>query len=786
MRAAGWQVSRVVGNRYLLERRLGGGAMGQVFLARDRLLKKHVALKVLRTDLAENKETVRRFLREVALAHSVTHPHVVRIYDTGVAEGLPYFSMELLAGQPLDELIETEEEDDSDAAARLSIREIREIGLDVLDGMETAHQAGVVHRDLKPANVMLTHRGAIVMDFGVAGIDVSPDPVTVPNSTEEIKSIVRTDAGTVFGSPAYMAPELWEGSPATVQTDLYAFGAMLYQMLTGRLPYNARTPAEFLQKLQTTRPIPVRTLRRETPWTMALLVKRCMALDPDERPPSAAAAAALISPLRSRLRRRAAIAAVATLAIVGAVAVLRSPTTWPKYGLPDEVAVADLGAAIRAWDVGDHASVGRHLDRLALSSPKSASVAFWRATVAHELGDLRGRKAACDGAPWDGSETWIQLASAACGPSYHLAEPLLATIDRSTLALGPEFLPLAVTESLVPRVEVAGATHPVRAEARGVLKRLEKPPTWKPPFTVPTRWQLARVHLELASGRTVEAKELLAALVEESEGAPIVLQTAAWLELHTGNLEKAESFAAQLMPDHPGPSIRLLLESGKLDEAWQRILDLNHVPERHELRTMWCGYAFRFELVEPPPRCLTLPPGLVRMLWRASPSEALDRANMTPLEQTIVRRQRELDLGDCQQDGRPGPVVSHASPPFETYLPQLELSAAMCASDPTQSDFKRARMLAENIVAAAPNDPWAILLQAGVDDAVGATELARAKRRQVAERWREADAGIPLVTRLRSLVGPLEGEASAEPPDEGDDLARPKRSPPKKKKRKRP
>jgi hypothetical protein len=436
--------------------------------------------------------------------------------------------------------------------------------------------------------------------------------------------------------------------------------------------------------------------------------------------------------------------------------------------------------------VGDHASVRRHLDRLALSAPRSAGVAFWNATVAHELGDLRGRKAACEGAPWDGSEAWIQLATGACGPSYRLAEPLLATIDHSTMTLGEEFLPLAVSGSLIPRVEIAGASHPVRGEARAVLRRLETPPSWTPPLIVPTRWQLARVHLELASGRTVEARELLAALVDESEGAPIVLETASWLELHTGSLEKAESFAAQLMPDHPGPSIRLLLESGKLEEAWQRILALSHAPERHRLRTMWCGYAFRFELLEPPPRCLTLPPGLVRMLWRASRSEALDRANMTPLEQTIVRRQRELDVGDCHNEARSGPVVSHASPPFEAYLPQLELSAAMCPRDPAQSDFKRARELAQSIVDAAPNDPWAILLQAGVDDAVGATDLAKGKRRQVAERWVDADPELPLVARLQGLVGPLDGEAAAEPPDESDGLARTDKGPAKKKRRRRP
>ena len=113
------------------------------------------------------------------------------------------------------------------------------------------------------------------------------------------------------------------------------------------------------------------------------------------------------------------------------------------------------------------------------------------------------------------------------------------------------------------------------------------------------------------------------------------------------------------------------------------------------------------------------------------------------------------------------------------------LSAAMCVRDPTQSDFKRARVLAEDIVDEAPNDPWAILLQAGVDDAVGATELARGKRRQVAQRWRDADPELPLVARLRSLVGPLDGDASPEPTDDSDDLVRNAKGPTKKK-RKRP
>src|SRR5690606_29119022 len=147
---------------------------------------------------------------------------------------------------------------------------------------------------------MLTHRGAIVMDFGVAGFD-APTPGQRPNPAEA-RSLVRTEAGTIFGSPAYMAPELWEGSPATVQSDLYSFGVMLYQMLSGRLPIEAPNAKAFLVKLKEEKPTPIRTQRKDTPWNLALLVGRCMDHDPDKRPLSADAAANLVAPLAGRWR----------------------------------------------------------------------------------------------------------------------------------------------------------------------------------------------------------------------------------------------------------------------------------------------------------------------------------------------------------------------------------------------------------------------------------------------------------------------------------------------------
>ena len=207
--------------------------MGDVFLARDRLLKKPIALKVLHENLAQNRTTVRRFLREVALAHSVTHPNVVRIYDTGEAGGLPFLSMEYLQGKTLEELI-GDGDPHGDGDPPMTMREIRELSYEILSGLEAAHSAGVVHRDLKPANVILTHRGAIVMDFGVAGFE-APTPLEPKPNPADARSLIRTEAGTIFGSPAYMAPELWEGAPASVRSDLYSFGVMLYQMLTGQV-----------------------------------------------------------------------------------------------------------------------------------------------------------------------------------------------------------------------------------------------------------------------------------------------------------------------------------------------------------------------------------------------------------------------------------------------------------------------------------------------------------------------------------------------------------------------
>jgi tRNA A-37 threonylcarbamoyl transferase component Bud32 len=757
---APWAPGYVVARRYAIERRLGGGAMGDVYLAQDRLLKKQVALKSLKAELAQNRDTVRRFLREVALAHSVTHPNVVRIYDTGEEEGLPFFTMEYLQGQVLGDLLghDDDDPDHEPDAERMSIREIREICFDVLDAMEAAHRVGVVHRDLKPGNVMLTHRGAIVMDFGVAGVD-DLAAGKIP-SASQIRSLVRTEVGTIFGSPAYMAPELWEGAPATVQSDLFAFGVMLYQMLTGRLPYRAKTPAAYLQKLGAGPPAPVRNVRRDTPWNLLRLLARCMAHDPAERPTSAAAAANLVAPLRSGRRRRLAVVGGA-IALMGIGAVLfRAKPTWEDYGLPDRLAEADLSAAVRAFDVGDDLAAIRQLDRLASRAPASAALAFWRATVRRELGDEAGRRAACDEPmPWQGDESWIAMAEAACGPAWSLAAPALVTLDDSPRARWwarpdrdrPELLPLVVSESLVPRLEAGGRTEPQTAqEGEDALVRLteERPAT--PTWDMPIRREVAKIDLEVALGRPLQARERAEALVEDHPHAPIALRRAAWLALLTGQVRHARELARELHPVDPHMTIRLDLEEGRLDRAWDSIAERRSDPRFEALRVMWCGYAFRFEATTVPRRCADLPPGLTHALWRTDPPAG--GQSLGPLEQAIVAGQHDADRRAC--DGRRDPlaVVSHAPPPFELYLPQLEIEAALCTGSPRHSDHKRAQEQANALVNIAPQDPWALLMHANVEDALGRRRIALNNRITVAERWRDADAHLPLVARLREIV----------------------------------
>ncbi len=250
--------------RYRVDRLLGQGGMGKVYLAHDTLLEnEQVALKILHRDLCEDESQMRRFLREVQVTRRITHPNVVRTFDVGMDNGALFMTMELIQGSSLREY----------ALERvLAPQEITRILLEIARGLEAIHGAGVIHRDLKPANVLIANDGTIrVTDFGVAREQRST--LTSPNE--------------LIGSAVYMAPELWRGEQASVQTDLYAFGVLAYEICTGKAPYEGESPAEVMAKHLAGICLPPQQLRSDLPGWLNTLILLLMSPDPTRRPKSA-------------------------------------------------------------------------------------------------------------------------------------------------------------------------------------------------------------------------------------------------------------------------------------------------------------------------------------------------------------------------------------------------------------------------------------------------------------------------------------------------------------------
>jgi serine/threonine-protein kinase len=253
----------LAGGRYVLERRLGSGGMATVMLARDTALDRPVAVKLLAEHLTGDRELRERFLREGRFAAQLSHPNVVAVYDTGEEDGRPYIVMECVDGRPLAEELERR--------GPLPAEEVVELGRQACAGLEHAHERGVVHRDIKPQNLLLRSDGTLkVSDFGIA---------RAGDGTATL-----TEAGTVLGTAAYIAPELVDGEPATRASDIYSLGAVLYELLTGRPPRRIATIAQ----LSTAEPLtPPSAHQVGIPPHLEAIVMRCLAPNPASRPASA-------------------------------------------------------------------------------------------------------------------------------------------------------------------------------------------------------------------------------------------------------------------------------------------------------------------------------------------------------------------------------------------------------------------------------------------------------------------------------------------------------------------
>jgi serine/threonine-protein kinase len=256
----------IVDNRYVLGEFLGSGGMGEVFVARDEVLDRDVALKVLMSQYAGDEEFAERFRREARSAASLSHPNIVQVYDRGETEdGASYIAMEYVPGGTLKEKISREGSLGTPKAAAL--------GAQVAEALGAAHGRGMVHRDIKPQNVLLTARGdAKVADFGIARAG---------------SSVTISKTGSVMGTAGYMSPEQALGKPATPKSDLYSLGVVLYEALTGELPYTADNPIAVSMKHVTEPLRPPREIDPTIPGGMNALVTKLMAKDPEDRYASA-------------------------------------------------------------------------------------------------------------------------------------------------------------------------------------------------------------------------------------------------------------------------------------------------------------------------------------------------------------------------------------------------------------------------------------------------------------------------------------------------------------------
>ena len=260
--------SELIGGRYRVLRMMGEGAAAKVYAAESQLFGR-VALKVLHEPLARDESVVQRFVHEARAASAIQHPNVVRVFDLGKHGDVPFMVMELCEGETLREVI--------DARGAVGPQYACELGAQVLSALEAAHAAKIVHRDLKPANVMVVHpepdRPVIkVLDFGIAKRLLFGD---------------THDDAKVFGTPSYMAPEQIRLRPVDHRVDIYAVGALLYELMTGKPPFRGATPAEVMTQVVSRPPMPMRASDRALPKDLDELVRRCLAKNPGRRPGSA-------------------------------------------------------------------------------------------------------------------------------------------------------------------------------------------------------------------------------------------------------------------------------------------------------------------------------------------------------------------------------------------------------------------------------------------------------------------------------------------------------------------
>ena len=314
---------------------IGAGGMGEVYRARDTRLERTVAVKVLPDRLASSEESRRRFEREAKTISQLSHPHICALHDVGREGDVEYLVMEYLEGETLSERL---------AKGALPLEQTLRYGVEIADALDKAHRQGIVHRDLKPANVMLTKSGVKLLDFGLAKA-IAPE--TSAGMTAIPTQANLTQEGAIVGTFQYMAPEQLEGREADARTDIFALGAVLYEMATGRKAFSGATQASLISAILRDDPQPISLVQPTSPPTFDRVVRTCLAKDPEDRWQSAHDVASELkwisegsqagAPPAGAPRRRNRERLAWAVAALGVALALLAPILWRRPAAPREL-----------------------------------------------------------------------------------------------------------------------------------------------------------------------------------------------------------------------------------------------------------------------------------------------------------------------------------------------------------------------------------------------------------------------------------------------------------------
>jgi eukaryotic-like serine/threonine-protein kinase len=333
---------------YEIQSVIGAGGMGEVYKARDTRLDRVVAIKILRADIA-GPDFRERFAREAKVISQLDHPHICTVFDVGHEDGIDFLVMQYLDGETLAARL---------ASGPIPVNQALTYAIQMADALDRAHRQGIMHRDMKPGNAMVTASGVVLVDFGLAKAVAAPVSTSAtqlaaaPTMTSPLGPTATplTAAGTILGTFQYMAPEVIEGDDADARADLWGFGCILYEMLTGRRAFSGRSQASLLGAILKEEPASVSAVQPLVPPALDRVVRTCLAKDPNQRIQSAhdlalqlrwiaegGSAAGVPAPIVAGRRWRdrsvwaaAGLAAGTALATVAAI-------LWPRHELPPKV-----------------------------------------------------------------------------------------------------------------------------------------------------------------------------------------------------------------------------------------------------------------------------------------------------------------------------------------------------------------------------------------------------------------------------------------------------------------